>query len=325
MSSPSSSSAGFVPTFTMGDYGRFLAAGGLCATITHGAMTPFDVVKTNLQFLPKGSPDASMLRMTRKIIATDGTAGLFRGFAPTAMGYLIQGGAKYAGFEAFKRQFALAAGSKEEAQKHRLAIYFTAAAAAEFIATTLLTPLEAARIRLVSSKDYANGLVGALGRMTSEGGVGQLYAGYAPILCKQIPFSIAQFAVNESLHEFVNTNQTLRKLSKDGGKAGEVSVQLGCGMGAGAAAAVVSHPADFLLSKINQGNGGKGGSAMSKLLTLAGEAGIFGVWQGLGARVIMTAGLISAQFAIYGQIKSALGAPNGVDIAKADGDAEKSG
>ena len=43
------------------------------------------------------------------------------------------------------------------------------------VASTLLTPLEAARIRLVSSKGYANGLVGAVGRMAKEGGLGEFY------------------------------------------------------------------------------------------------------------------------------------------------------
>lgn len=65
-------------------------------------------------------------------------------------------------------------------------------------------------------------------------------------------------------------------------------------------AAVLSHPADFLLSKINQGGGGKG-SAMSKLVKLAKEAGPGGVWSGLGTRIVMTAALVGGQFLIYGE------------------------
>lgn len=67
-----------------------------------------------------------------------------------------------------------------------MAIYIAGASAAEVIATTLLTPLEAARIRLVSERGYAKGLVGAVTRMGKEGGLSQFYAGYAPILCKQV-------------------------------------------------------------------------------------------------------------------------------------------
>ncbi len=52
-----------------------------------------------------------------------------------------------------------------------MTIYITGSAAAEVIATTLLTPLEAARIRLVSQRGYAKGLVGAVTRLAREQGL----------------------------------------------------------------------------------------------------------------------------------------------------------
>ncbi|PWN22143.1 mitochondrial carrier [Microstroma glucosiphilum] len=310
------SSTDFVPTFSVGDYTRFFSAGALCATITHGGMTPIDVIKTRIQLEPKGSPNSTMATMARNIIATEGASGLLTGFGPTAVGYLIQGGAKFAGFEYFKAKFATMAGSREAAEKYRMAIYIGGASAAEVIATTLLTPLEAARIRLVSTRGYANGLVGAVGRMAREGGLSEFYAGYAPILCKQVPYAIGQFYTNETMHELVGKVPSLDKLGKSG-KAGEVTVQLGCGLTAGVAAAILSHPADTLLSKINKGGGGSG-SAMSKLITLAKETGPVGIWAGLGTRIAMTAFLVGGQFLIYGQIKQALGAPAGVSITKAE-------
>lgn len=60
------------------------------------------MVKTRIQLEPKGSADASMLRMTRKIVTTEGVSGLAAGFGPTAFGYLVQGGAKFTFFELFK-------------------------------------------------------------------------------------------------------------------------------------------------------------------------------------------------------------------------------
>ena len=91
---------------------------------------------------------------------------------------------------------------------------------------------------------------------------------------------------------------------------GQVGIQLGCGMVAGVAAAVLSHPADTLLSKINRGGGGSG-SAMSKLIVLAKETGPVGIWAGLGTRILMTAFLVSGQFLIYGQLAPS----NGVTIS----------
>lgn len=132
----------------------------------------------------------------------------------------------------------------------------------------------------------------------------------------QVPYAIGQFYTNETMHELVGKVPSLDKLGKSG-KAGEVTIQLGCGLTAGVAAAILSHPADTLLSKINKGGGGSG-SAMSKLVTLAKETGPVGIWAGLGTRIAMTAFLVGGQFLIYGQIKQALGAPAGVSITKAE-------
>jgi len=53
-----------------------------------------------------------------------------------------------------------------------------------FFADILLTPLEATRIRMVSQKGYATGLVSGFTRLAREGGMRELYAGFVPILLK---------------------------------------------------------------------------------------------------------------------------------------------
>lgn len=37
-----SAATDFVPNFSVGDYSRFFAAGALCATLTHGGLTPIE-------------------------------------------------------------------------------------------------------------------------------------------------------------------------------------------------------------------------------------------------------------------------------------------
>lgn len=61
-------------------------------------------------------------------------------------------------------------------------------------------------------------------------------------------------------------------------------------------------PADTLLSQINRGHGPTG-TMMHRLSVLAKEAGFKGLFAGLGPRIVMTAGLVSGQFLIYGAIK----------------------
>ena len=55
-----------------------------------------------------------------------------------------------------------------------------------FFADILLTPLEATRIRLVSERGFATGLVSGFMRIAKEGGLRELYAGFLPILCKYV-------------------------------------------------------------------------------------------------------------------------------------------
>jgi len=307
------SSPFIVPQFTPKDYSSFFLAGAVCATITHGGMTPIDVVKTRIQIDP-ALRRHSLLSGGRYIVANEGASALLTGFGPTAVGYLVQGGAKFAGYEFWKKQFAQIAGDQETAVKYRTAIYLGGASVAEFFADILLTPLEATRIRLVSQRGYASGLVSGFARLTREEGVRGLYAGFLPILCKQIPYAIGQFTVNELCHEMVfrsmsdEARQSLSTTSK-------FTISLGSGIIAGFAAAILSQPADTLLSQINKGHGPEG-SMVFRLKELAKQAGFRGLFAGLGPRMVMTAGLVSGQFLIYGGIRDALGAPPGLEIHK---------
>lgn len=85
------------------------------------------------------------------------------------------------------------------------------------------------------------------------------------------------------------------------------TINLGSGLLAGFAAAIVSQPADTMLSKINKTKGLPGESTVSRLIKIAGELGFRGSFAGLPTRLVMVGGLTAGQFAIYGDIKKALG------------------
>jgi len=223
------------PNFSIKDYSIFFTAGAICCTATHGAMTPIDVVKTRIQIDPKMARK-NMLTAGRAILAAEGPGGLLTGFGPTAVGYLIQGGAKFAGYEFWKKKLVEVAGTQEAAIEHRTAIYLTSASIAEFFADILLTPLEATRIRLVSNPTYATGLASGFAKILSTEGVGSLYAGFLPLICKQIPYAIGQFTVNEFCHELA-----YRNTSKETQENHKLAITLGSGITAGFAAAILSH------------------------------------------------------------------------------------
>ncbi|KAI3327841.1 mitochondrial carrier [Xylariaceae sp. AK1471] len=291
-------------------YSRFALAGAICCSVTHGGLTPVDVVKTRIQLDPV-TYNRGLIGGFRQVIANEGAGALLTGVGPTFAGYFLQGAFKFGGYEFFKQQFINTFGI-ENASNYRTGVYLASSAAAEFFADIALCPLEATRIRLVSEPTYANGLIGGFSKMLKQEGVGAFYAGFGPILFKQVPYTMAKFVVYEKVAESI-----YRKFpKKDMSDGMQTTVNLGSGLIAGFAAALVSQPADTMLSKINKTKGAPGEGTTSRLIKIAKELGFRGSYTGIGARLFMVGTLTAGQFAIYGDIKKALGATGGVEISK---------
>ncbi|KAJ5573377.1 mitochondrial phosphate carrier protein [Penicillium hispanicum] len=291
-------------------YSRFAFAGAVCCSVTHGSFTPVDVVKTKIQLDP-ATYNRGMFSAFRQVVQNEGAGALLTGVGPTFAGYFMQGAFKFGGYEFFKKQSIDILGL-EKARQNRTAVYSVSAASAEFFASIALCPLEATRIRLVSQPGFASGLIGGFGKILKNEGVGAFYSGFGPILLKQVPYTVTKFVAFEKVAEALFARLDKSKLSN----GAQTGVNLGSGLIAGFAAAIISQPADTMLSKINKTQGLPGESILSRLVKIAGELGIRGSFAGLPTRLFMVGGLTAGQFAIYGDIKKALGATNGVEISK---------
>lgn len=128
----------------------------------------------------------------------------------------------------------------------------------------------------------------------------------------RVPYTMAKFVVFEKVSEAILSKVNKETLS-DGGKTG---INLGSGLIAGLAAAIISQPADTMLSKINKTPGAPGEGTVTRLIKIAKELGIRGSYGGIGARLFMVGSITAGQFAIYGDIKRMLGATGGVEIGK---------
>lgn len=114
---------------------------------------------------------------------------------------------------------------------------------------------------------------------------------------------MAKFVVYEKVSEAI-----YKRVDKSKTSDGMQTVyNLGSGLMAGFAAAFVSQPADTMLSKINKTKGLPGEGTTSRLIKIAKELGLRGSYTGIGARLFMVGTLTAGQFAIYGDIKKALG------------------
>merc|ERR1712071_163390 len=88
-----------------------------------------------------------------------------------------------------------------------------------------------------------------------------------------------------------------------------LGVSLTSGVIAGVAAAIISHPADTLLSKVNKAGAGGGGSTTTRLINIAKETGFVKLCTaGLLPRCVMIGTLTAGQFGIFDTVMGALGA-----------------
>mmetsp|Transcript_40350 Transcript_40350/g.61583 ORF Transcript_40350/g.61583 Transcript_40350/m.61583 type:complete len:91 (+) Transcript_40350:655-927(+) len=74
---------------------------------------------------------------------------------------------------------------------------------------------------------------------------------------------------------------------------------------AGVFCAVVSHPADTMVSILNKRESSD--SAMKQVKDIYGEIGFGGLWKGLGTRIFMVGTLTCLQWVIYDSFKVACG------------------
>lgn len=118
---------------------------------------------------------------------------------------------------------------------------------------------------------------------------------------------MAKFAVQGIAAERIAESMG-KKLSDLQGGA-KLGTALASGVIAGVAAAIISHPADTLLSKVNKAGAGGEGSIMTRLGRIASEIGFVKLCTvGLGARCVMIGTLTAGQFLLFDVVMDLTGA-----------------
>merc|ERR1712130_498392 len=143
--------------------------------------------------------------------------------------------------------------------------------------------------------------------MFKSEGVGGFYAGFGPILFKQVPYTMAKFAVQGNAAEAIYAS--MGKSPSECSKGTGIAISLASGVIAGVASAVISHPADTLLSKVNKAGAGGDGPMMTRLANIAKEIGFWKLCTvGLAPRCVMIGTLTAGQFGIFDTVMNTLGA-----------------
>jgi len=287
--------------FGSNKYFALCAFGGvLSCGITHTAVTPLDLVKCRLQV---NKEYYKSLGNGFKVTVQDaGARGLFLGWAPTLIGYSAQGLCKFGFYEVFKKTYGDMMG-EENAFLWRTSLYLISSASAEFFADIALSPMEACKVRMQTSAPgtFPTTLRGALPTIYKAEGINGFYKSLVPLWGRQIPYTMMKFACFEKTVEALYTF-VVPKPRADCSKGEQLMVTFAAGYIAGVFCAIVSHPADTIVSYMNKAQG-------ATLSSSAKDLGFAGLWAGLGPRIFMIGTLTALQWFIYDGVKVQLRLP----------------
>ncbi|XP_077228640.1 mitochondrial phosphate carrier protein 3, mitochondrial-like [Tasmannia lanceolata] len=181
----------------------------------------------------------------RVLLKEHGVRGLFRGWALTLIGYSAQGACKFGFYEFFKKYYSDLAGP-ECATKYKTLIYLAGSASAELIADVALCPFEAVKVRFQTQP--------ILPKIVRSEGVLGLYKGLVPLWGCQIPYTMMKFASFETIVEMIY-KYVIPTPKEQCSKKLQLGVSFAGGYIAGVFCAIVSHPADNLVSFLNNSEG----------------------------------------------------------------------
>jgi len=214
----------------------------------------------------------------------------------------MQGLCKFGFYEVFKNVYSSLLG-EENSYLYRTSLYLAASASAEFFADIALSPMESAKVRIQTSPvgTFPTTLRMAFPKILNEEGLNGFYKSLGPLWGRQIPYTMMKFACFERTIEILYAYVVPRPRDQCS-KSEQLLVTFAAGYIAGVFCAIVSHPADTVVSYMNKARGSTVGDAFKAL-------GLKGVWAGLGPRIIMIGTLTAAQWFIYDAVKVALRIP----------------
>ncbi|OCH91363.1 mitochondrial carrier protein [Obba rivulosa] len=283
-------------------YAKCMLGGALACGITHAGITPLDVTKCNMQVNP--GKYKGLFQGLKTIAAEEGSRGLWKGFGPTFIGYSLQGMFKYGLYEFFKDTYMNLAG-EEATSKYKGAIWCAGSASAEFFADIALCPLEMTKVKIQTSPagTFPVPMLEALREMKKlKAETRYPFGSLVPLWSRQIPYTMAKFFFFEYIvemfysHVFTAPKDTYSKPT-------QLGITFASGYLAGVVCAVVSHPADSLVSLM-----GKPMHRGKSAGQIASEVGIATLaTKGLGTRVVMIGTLTGFQWWIYDSFKTVMG------------------
>ena len=263
-------------------------AGSISCAVTHAIVVPLDCIKTTLQTQPELTGNRVAARTILETSGPRGfLRGLGPTAIGYSVQGLIKFGGYETLKRAGNRLIARARPDDERTPPLlRISMMLAAAGSAELAATLFLCPLETVKLRMQTDAAVASlGVARAVGHIVRSEGAAALYVGLGPIALRQVPYTMVKLVAYDALilairrgragpvaagrqpcdapaarGPFSASVSSARDLAASHGRqpkcdGDEMSAarlaasSLAAGLLAGCAAAVVSQPADVLLTR----------------------------------------------------------------------------
>ncbi|KAI9368452.1 mitochondrial carrier domain-containing protein [Aspergillus egyptiacus] len=150
-----------------------------------------------------------LVQMTR----TEGVPSLFRGVVPNSTRAVLMTSSQLVSYDIFKRMCLEKLGMSDS-----LITHFTASLMAGFVATTVCSPVDVVKTRIMSAsptESRGHGIVGLLREITRKEGFAWAFRGWVPSFIRLGPHTIATFVFLEEHKKFY---RYLKGIPSDGGK-----------------------------------------------------------------------------------------------------------
>ena len=155
-----------------------------------------------------------------------------------------------------------------------------------------------------TSDTFTHKFVEGFNTIKAKEGINGFYKGLSPLWMRQVPYTMVKFAAFENtVKAFYKHIFTAPKDSYS--KSLQLTVTFLSGYWAGIFCALVSHPADTMVSILNKKS--SDAPVGQQVKEIYRDIGFKGLWNGLGARIIMVGTLTGLQWWIYDTFKVACG------------------
>lgn len=282
-------------------YYALCAIGGmLSAGTTHLAITPFDVLKVNMQVHP--IKYYSISSCFTSLLREQGPSVLWKGWTGKFFGYGAQGGCRFGLYEYFKEVY-----SNVLVDQNRSFVFFLSSASAEVFANVALCPFEAVKVRVQAQTCFAKGLYDGFPKLYASEGTRGFYRGLIPLLGRNIPFSMVMFSTFEHSVDFLYRNVVKRK-KEDCSIGQQLGVTCLAGYAAGSVGSFISNPADNIVSSLYN----RKADSLALAIRNIGLANLF--TRSLPIRMLLVGPSITLQWFFYDTIKILGGMPTSGEV-----------